>query len=391
MRSIFILVSFYVLLVGLPFVGAQSVLYWDMQQPVPAGAHASLVVSSLVQGNNVGSTSFYTTLSPSQQYAGASGAANAGLAARTGALSTGVSGSGYIGVTLTPTSGYRIRILSVAFGSRSTASGPARWSLFSSVDQFANTLFSAVLLTNSTWSWQQTSALSITSISPVELRIYGYEGVGAAAINVANWRLDDLTIQYQLEAISLPVTWIFVRYAIKEDSVQLHWATAAEINNKEFQVERSVDGHNFTTLSLVYPGSGPTGTQVRYYSIIDALLSQPSIFYRIKQVDKDGSYSYSPTVLVRNNLVMPSPFVSRVWFDRTSAVVAISVSDATGSMAFHLYNSTGQLVRKKEQHAFPLPERASFTLNVGALPKGIYYLVVYSATQRSRGYPVYIH
>lgn len=391
MRSLFIAGRLLLILSSWSSVVAQNSLYWDMQQPSPTGTVSSLLVSSLVQGNNFGNTAFYTNLSPSQSYTGASGSVNVGVACRTGNLTIGTSGSAYIGVTLSPASGYRLRILSIAFGSRSTSSGPARWSLFSSADHFVHSLSTAVLPVNSTWTRQQSVDLSLSSLSPLELRIYGHDGVGTPAINVANWRLDDLTIHYQIEAISLPVDWLYVRYAIKEDSVQLEWATVVEINNKEFQVERSIDGQHFASFAIIPSSGDHGGTQLQYYSVLDRVLPQPLIFYRIKQVDKDGTSSYSPTVLVRNDKAALVPTPDPLWFDHASANISISVKPAMGVTVCQLYNARGQLVRKKELYPVSLNANSLYTLYAGDLPNGIYYLVLVSARQRSKGRPILIY
>lgn len=232
---------------------AQSTLYWDMQEATPTGVISLVQVSSLVQGNNNGTTTFFTSLSPSQQYAGASGGHNAGVAARSGARTTGTSGSAYFGLTIAPAAGYRIRILSVAFGSRSTSTGPARWGLFSSVDQFIAPAYSSVLSTNSVWVWQSSAALTLFSSQPLELRIYGYEGVGTTAINVTNWRIDDLTIHYQVEPISLPVQWLYFRHQKNTSGLSLFWGTASEHRNKCFLVQRSFNGYEYQTLGTIYP------------------------------------------------------------------------------------------------------------------------------------------
>jgi hypothetical protein len=92
----------------------------------------------------------------------------------------------------------------------------------------------------------------------------------------------------------LPVTLVsFSAIAAPGRSVQLNWATASEQNNNYFEVQRSVDGQNFGTLKQV-PGHHTT-TQSSNYSFVDAAPGAAAIYYyRLRQVDLDGTSTYSP-------------------------------------------------------------------------------------------------
>jgi hypothetical protein len=82
-----------------------------------------------------------------------------------------------------------------------------------------------------------------------------------------------------------------------EDAVMLNWSTASEINNKHFLVERSIDGINYQTIATV-AGAG-NSTTVKSYSYLDAGLAIGTYYYRLKQVDFDGKYSYSSVRIIR--------------------------------------------------------------------------------------------
>lgn len=367
---------------------AQSNLYWDMQQATPTGVISLLQVSSLVQGNNYGATTFFTSLSPSQQYAGASGGHNAGVAARPGARTTGTSGSAYFGLTLTPAAGYRIRILSVAFGSRSTSTGPARWGLFSSVDQFIAPAYSSVLSANSVWAWQSSAALTLMSSQPLELRIYGYEGVGTTAINVTNWRIDDLIIHYQVEPISLPVKWLYFRHQINTNGLSLFWGTASEHRNKCFLVQRSYNGYEYQTLGTIYPDTrqlAPDAT--RDYSFLDTTHNQGIVFYRIKQIDQDGSYSFSTIIKVSLGSDQSLFAFRLLYVDLLSGRLELLVERGASWRKLELYNLRGQCVS-----AQLIPEEisrsahvASVKIDIAGLLPGVYYLVAVSSWNRTKG------
>lgn len=153
-----------------------------------------LIVASMAQGNNLGTTAFIANTASSSGYTGASGTYNAGLTARTGALNTAASGSAYFEFTMVPSSGNAISLTGISFASRATSTGPLAYSIRSSLDGFSTNLATGTLSNTSVWNLYNTAALTVNAnvgIS-VTFRIYGYNGVGTASSNVANWRLDDI-------------------------------------------------------------------------------------------------------------------------------------------------------------------------------------------------------
>ncbi len=102
----------------------------------------------------------------------------------------------------------------------------------------------------------------------------------------------------------------FEAKVISKNNVQLNWITSSEINNNYFEVERSVDGSQFTAIGKV-DGNGTTNS-ISSYQFTDHSLSsvnreQSTIYYRLKQVDFDGKLEYSKTVSVNiNSLQQPT-------------------------------------------------------------------------------------
>jgi len=81
--------------------------------------------------------------------------------------------------------------------------------------------------------------------------------------------------------------------AVKQDNeAQLAWSTSTEANNNYFNIERSSDGVTWQAVGTVKAvGNSTTLTK---YSFTDALPLNGINYYRLKQVDDDGQYSYSP-------------------------------------------------------------------------------------------------
>ncbi|MEJ8756560.1 T9SS type A sorting domain-containing protein [Pontibacter sp. H259] len=96
--------------------------------------------------------------------------------------------------------------------------------------------------------------------------------------------------------VPLPVSLIGFNATLHEEGVNLNWATASEQNNARFEVERSADGKNFTTIGSVL-GAGNSNTRLTY-TYLDTQLPLAVVYYRLKQVDVDGSYTYTKTIAV---------------------------------------------------------------------------------------------
>lgn len=95
----------------------------------------------------------------------------------------------------------------------------------------------------------------------------------------------------------IPVELSGFTATINNSSVKLLWTTSSETNNMGFEVERSIERNNFNSIGFVN-GSG-TSTQTKHYSFIDNITSPGGeLFYRLKQVDYDGTFTHSEIINV---------------------------------------------------------------------------------------------
>ena len=118
---------------------------------------------------------------------------------------------------------------------------------------------------------------------------------------------------------SLPVE--FIQFDVNPSanhSANLNWATASEINNSHFEIERSFDGRAFETVGEV-AGNGNSQHQITY-RFLDETISptENNVFYRLKQVDFDGAFEYSDIRVVRfegnhlNLVAYPNPITDEL-------------------------------------------------------------------------------
>ncbi|MDO7845073.1 T9SS type A sorting domain-containing protein [Hymenobacter sp. M29] len=139
-----------------------------------------------------------------------------------------------------------------------------------------------------------------------------------------------------IAAAPLPVTLVdFTAQAEGPAAVRLRWATASELNNAGFVVERSLDGRAFAAIGTV-PGAG-TSSAPLFYTLLDAELPshQGTLYYRLRQVDFDGTASYSPVRTVRVGgpaalALFPNPTTRATTLMGTAPGQGVQVFDALG-------------------------------------------------------------
>jgi Secretion system C-terminal sorting domain len=97
------------------------------------------------------------------------------------------------------------------------------------------------------------------------------------------------------------------------NTINLNWATTDEVSNSHFIIERSFDGVNFTMVATI------NKNEARNYNTTDVITDGKQIvYYRLKQVDVNGTYTYSKTLAVRLQMantsfeVSPNPFVEKL-------------------------------------------------------------------------------
>lgn len=96
---------------------------------------------------------------------------------------------------------------------------------------------------------------------------------------------------------TLPVELVYFYPVIQNNGVLLKWGTATEVSNYGFEVQRSISNYNFEMIGFV-EGNGNSNSP-KDYEFLDSLAEQSGlIYYRLKQIDFNGTSEYSDTVKV---------------------------------------------------------------------------------------------
>ncbi len=170
------------------------------------------------------------------------------------------------------------------------------------------------------YAFSNTSFLNVA----VSGRFFGGDGSGYS-FTTTQWPLAGMvrfgggmgagyaTNTTQFNNVVLPVELKTFTARITSDAVLLEWSTHSEIDNDHFLIQKSHDGQTYQNIGQV-AGHGTTNDPKNYAFTDTAPFIGPN-YYRLKQVDYDGQYEYSPKSFVHYNLnheisVYPNPVIS---------------------------------------------------------------------------------
>lgn len=166
----------------------------------------------------------------------------------------------------------------------------------------------------------------------------------------------------------LPVKFVYFDGEYAKDGNFLKWKTSSEINNDYFIIEKSLNGISFNKIDIV-DGNGNTSETVSY-NYIDKL-NKNNYYYRLKQVDYDGNYSYSNIIylgknsIFKNNLelnIYPIPVKNKINIFSNFKIKNIKI-----------YNSLGQLI-----NFYKITNKYNVTIELKeSFNNSFYYLKIY--------------
>jgi hypothetical protein len=217
-------------------------------------------------------------------------------------------------------------------------------------------------------SGNSVTATGLTDFTTYSYDVYEYNGkymhISFSSIPASN------------SATTLPVSFTSFTATPNKGDILLDWATASEINNSGFMIERSLNGRDFKEVDFV-KGAGNSSRIVDYsFTDVNAFNSMRSsvIYYRLKQVDFDGAFNYSNVVRVTKNpketnilSVYPNPYNNQFSIDLVAA--------NDGKVMVEMMDIQGRVVRTNE---FTLVKGSNvLKMNeTSSLENGVYFLRV---------------
>ncbi len=190
-----------------------------------------------------------------------------------------------------------------------------------------------------------------SSTSSFTLTTKSFNTAGTYTLNLSADKLSGCAAAFQAATVtvssSLPVLLVSFNGTYKNGADYLQWTTADEQHLDHFEVERSADGMLFTTLGLVKArGNNQISAAYRF---TDAVTESHTFYYRLKMTDQDGSFNYSPVIVLKavpalTVSVRPNPFVNSISLMAELGRpqdITVSLVDAAGRQVYS-YTLAGQ-------------------------------------------------
>lgn len=165
----------------------------------------------------------------------------------------------------------------------------------------------------------------------------------------------------------LPVELSTFETECSNDITILKWETESEYQSLQFEVERADDAFTFNTIGVI-PAMGYSTTAQRY-SFTDSDNLSNQLYYRLKCVDTDGSYTYSPVITSSCLTPIQSRNTMKIFPQPANDMAYISWnSDADASTVIRVYSSVGELLFETRQPA----DSDFLELNLSDYATGLY-------------------
>jgi hypothetical protein len=175
-------------------------------------------------------------------------------------------------------------------------------------------------------------------------------------------------------AVTLPIKLVSFSAQVEGIKSKISWVTASEANVNHFELERSLDAKNFVSVGKINPQTNNNSSKSYTFSDFSELLNG-TIYYRLKSIDNDGSFSYSDirTVVFKSTKkyevsVYPNPV------QRGEDVHVNILSSIAGNASLSIVNALGQRVMLNNTSV--KEGSNSLIVNSAKLSAGMYYLVV---------------
>ena len=311
---------------------------------------------------------------------------------------TGEVADRYVEFTVSPTSGNTFSVDSIRMDLLGGGTSNIRANVYYSTDGFTSRTnlnddpVSGISLPNSGSSdimpLSYATSIEVGDGNTLSLRIYCWY-TGSASTSKYLY-VHNVVIYGTTSATVIPVELTSFSASVSGKAVTLNWATATELNNRGFEIQRKFGNGGFEAVTFI-KGKGTT-TKRTEYQYVDQSVAKGLNTYRLKQVDLNGSFSYSKEIEVNIGLTpltfnveqnYPNPFNPNTTIRFTLA--------QNGPVSLSVYNVVGEQVRSIINNE--TKEAGTYNINFDAseLPSGLYIYTLRQGQQVASKKMILIH
>ena len=164
----------------------------------------------------------------------------------------------------------------------------------------------------------------------------------------------------------LPLEMLTFEATKDKENVNLNWKTANEVGTSHFEIQRSLDGHNFAKIGRV----NTNNQSINQYDFVDRKVPAGTLYYRLQQFDLDGKSTFSPIRIIEKS----DKFYYEMSPNPTTDLLTISGNaDYAMDVVVEAFSENGALVY---QQKISVEGPYQHTIDMSQLASGMYTVVL---------------
>ena len=166
--------------------------------------------------------------------------------------------------------------------------------------------------------------------------------------------------------VTLPVKFLSFTLSYNTSIVIVQWSTAEEVNALKYNVERSVDGINWVTAGTISAAGNSTSTH--NYTYNDPYTISKKVYYRIKEIDLSGLYSYTAIKEIKSGV--SENIDIKIYSPSQSLAVIEFASQVNDQVSVRIISFGGQIISDKVinhpigQYMYNIPKTGAYIIQV---------------------------
>lgn len=169
---------------------------------------------------------------------------------------------------------------------------------------------------------------------------------------------------------NLPIELISFSAKKSDNGIKLKWVTATELSNDFFTIERSINNSNYSVIDII-DGAGNSNHLLEYEYNDISCDKETSYYYRLKQTDFDGKYTYSKIIYVASD----KENLSVINLTNSNNTIDINIANPINKGVAQLIGIDGKVYVTME---LPIGDNIQISFNKGGLTHGIYLIKLYN-------------
>ena len=207
-------------------------------------------------------------------------------------------------------------------------------------------------------------AISITT-SPVQTAASGWQNDYVLSASISSFS----SFYFLAQGGPLPLTLLEFNGKLQNSNGVVYWQTSDEYNTRSFELERSTDGRIFKPVANIAAINMPGNHKYNYTDKNITSLAVPVVYYRLKQIDIDGRFTYTRVI----TLNIDKDIIVMLYPNPVSDIANLTISsNKPQQVQARIVDNSGKVII---QYNWRLsPGNTSFTIDVSGFAKGIYFL-----------------